>query len=250
MAKKSGLGQNMYVGGYNLSGDVGTVGSISGGPALLPATGIDVEGMERMGGRRSGAIEWTSYFNDAAGRAHPTLSTLPRTDVHLMYCTGTTLGDSSAALIGKQIGYDATLADDGGLSFALSAQSNRYGIEWGKLLTAGLRSDTGATNGDSLDHGEATSYGLQAYLQVISFAGTDVTIKLQESSDDGVGDAFGDVTGGGFTEVTSGPTTERIATAVDLAVERYLRVVTTTSAGFTELTFAVTVVRNLATPVF
>ena len=30
MAKQSGLGDNFYIGGYNLSGDVGSLGSISG----------------------------------------------------------------------------------------------------------------------------------------------------------------------------------------------------------------------------
>ncbi len=90
-----------------------------------------------------------------------------------------------------------------------------------------------------------TRYGLQAYLQVLSFTGTDVTVKLQSSSDDGGSDAYADVTGGAFTQVTAGPTSERIATSSALEIERYLRVTTTTTGGFTELSFIVVACVNL-----
>jgi hypothetical protein len=93
-------------------------------------------------------------------------------------------------------------------------------------------------------------YGLQAYLQVTAFTGTDVTVKLQESKDNGSTDTWTDVVGGGFTQVTSGPTTQRIATSATQQVERYLRAVTTTSGGFTALSFNVVVCRNLVSTVF
>jgi hypothetical protein len=100
-----------------------------------------------------------------------------------------------------------------------------------------------------VDFGAESDFGLQAYLHVFAFTGTDVTIKLQESSDNS-GDAYADVVGGGFTAVASAPTSERIATAVDLTVEQYLKVTTVTTGGFTSCAFAVMVVRNEATPVF
>ncbi|WP_406418054.1 hypothetical protein [Streptomyces sp. NBC_01614] len=90
-----------------------------------------------------------------------------------------------------------------------------------------------------------TRYGLQAYLQVLSFTGTDVTVKLQSSADDGATDTYADVTGGGFTQITAGPTSERIATSSALEIERYLRVVTTSVGGFSELSFVVVVAVNL-----
>lgn len=95
-----------------------------------------------------------------------------------------------------------------------------------------------------------TLYGMQAYLQVTSFTGTDVTIKIQSSADNGSTDAFADVTGGGFTAVTTGPQVQRIATSATLEIERYLRVVTTTSGGFTSLTFNVVVCPNITATVF
>jgi len=251
MSKESGLGDNLYVGGYDLSGDIGSLSAIGGGPTALDVTGINASGYERIGGIRDGRIEYTAFFNPAAGQAHPVLSALPTTDVHLMYCRGTTQGNQAACLVSKQINYDPNRGGDGGLTFGVQAQANGYGLEWAWLMTAGKRTDTGATNGAGIGGLWAqTDFGLQAYLQVFSFAGTDVTISFEESSDNGSGDAWAAVTGGVFTEVTSGPTTERIQTARDLTVEQYLRVVTSTTGGFTSLVFAVAVVRNYTEVLF
>lgn len=95
-----------------------------------------------------------------------------------------------------------------------------------------------------------SSYGLQAYLQVTAFTGTDATIKLQESSDNGGADAWADITGGAFASVTTGPQAQRIATSSSLAVERYVRAVTTTTGGFTQLSFNLVVVRNVTATAF
>ncbi|MFD3802646.1 hypothetical protein ACFWTC_03235 [Streptomyces sp. NPDC058619] len=242
MAKQSGLGDALYIAGYDLSGDIGAVNGISGGPALLDVTGIDKSAFERIGGRRDGHIDYTSFFNPAVGRAHARLSALPTTDVIMTYFRGTTLGGASANLVSKQLNYDPTRADDGALTFAGSNQGNGYGLEWGTNLTAGKRTDTTGTNGSSVDFGTgSTLFGLQAYLHVFAFTGTSVTVKLQESSDNGGADAWADVTGGGFTAAT-GVTSQRIVTSDTQTVERYLRVVTT--GTFTSAVFAVSVNRN------
>ena len=243
MAKQGGLGDNFYVAEFDLSGDVGSIGNISGGPAALDVTPVNKSGHERIGGLRTGVMEWSTFFNDADNQAHEALSSLLTTDRVVSYFRGTTLGNPAASEVAKQVNYDGNRANDGGLALAVQALANGYGVQWGRQATAGTRTDTGATNGSSIDDGAASSFGLQAFLHVFAFTGTDATVKLQESSDDGAGDAFADVTGGGFTQVT-GATSERIATADDLAVERYLRVVTTTSGGFSSLDFAVVVVRN------
>lgn len=248
MAKQSGLGDNFYVSGYDLSGDTAALGTISGGHALLDKTGINKSAFERIGGRRDGFIEWTSHFNPATDQQHDVLSTLPLTDRILTYCRGTTLGNPAACMVAKQISYDFTRTDDGDLTAAVRAEANGYGLEWGNQLTAGKRTDTTATNGSSVDFGTgSTAFGLQAYLQVFAFTGTSVTVKIQESSDNGSGDAFTDVTGGGFTAAT-GITTERIQTSRSLTVERYLRVVTT--GTFSNAVFSVVVVRNDTSVVF
>lgn len=242
MSKQSGLGDNLYIAGYDLSGDINALGNIGGGPAVQEVTGIDKSAMERIGLLRDGRMQMTSFFNPATDRAHDRFSALPTTDVIMTYFRGTTLGGSSANLVAKQLNYDGTRADSGEFTFAVEAQGNAYGLEWGRSLTAGKRTDTTATNGSSVDFGTgSTSFGLQAYLHVFSFTGTSVTVKLQESSDDGAGDAWADVTGGAFTAAT-GITSQRIATASNQTVERYLRVVTT--GTFSNAVFAVSVNRN------
>ena len=95
-----------------------------------------------------------------------------------------------------------------------------------------------------------TVHGAQAYLQVFSFAGTDATVKLQHSHDNGSTDAFADITGGGFTQITAGPTVERIAVAAGTEIKRYVRAVTVTTGGFTSLVFAVAVNVNLTVTSF
>ncbi|MCF3101423.1 hypothetical protein IPZ58_07495 [Streptomyces roseoverticillatus] len=245
MAKQSGLGDNFYIAGYDLSGDIGSLGNVGGGMAPIEVTGIDKSAQERIGGRRDGRMTFSTFFNPATDRSHLRLSSLPTTDVIATYFRGTTLGNPSANIVAKQIGYDGTRDAAGALTFAVEAQANGYGLEWGRSMTAGKRTDTGATNGTSVDFGTgSTAFGLQAYLHVFAFTGTDATIKIQESSDDGAGDAWADVTGGAFTQVTAGPTSQRIATASGQTVERYLRVITATTGGFSSLTFAVSLVRN------
>ncbi|MFD9256927.1 hypothetical protein [Streptomyces sp. NPDC059538] len=241
MSKQSGLGDALYIAGYDLSGDIGSV-TVGGGPSLLEVTGIDKSAFERIGGVRDGRLDYTAFFNPAVGKAHPRLSALPTGDVILSYFRGTALGGASANLVAKQLNYDGTRADDGAFTFSGQNQGNGYGLEWGTSLTAGKRTDTTATNGTSVDFGTgSTAFGLQAYLHVFAFTGTSVTVKLQESSDNGAGDAWADVVGGGFTAAT-GVTSQRIATASNLTVERYLRVVTT--GTFTNAVFAVSVNRN------
>jgi hypothetical protein len=248
VTKQTGLGDNLYLAGYDLSGDIGSLSRIGGGPNPLPSTGIDKMAQERLGGIRDGGIEFTAWFNKATAQEHLRLSPLPTTDQIVTYCRGTLIGNPAASCVAKQINYDPDRGTDGSLTFGVQALANGYGLEWGNQLTAGKRTDTGATAGTAVDGVAGASFGLQAYLHVFAFSGTDVTIKLQESSDN-AGDAYADVTGGGFT-VVSGITSQRIATATNLAVERYLKVTTTTSAGFTSVTFSVMVVRNAAAPTF
>src|SRR5919206_3605308 len=200
MAKQGGMGDNFYLSGYDLSGDIGSLGSISGGPALLDRTGINKYGVERIGGRYEGSIEWSAWFNDSAGQEHSRLSLLPRTDQLASFHRGTSLGGEAANLMSKQVNYDASLGDDGGLSFDVEASASAgYPLEWSTQLTAGKRTDTTATNGTGVDQSASSSFGLSAYLHVFSFTGTSVTVKIQHSNDNASTDPYADITGATFT---------------------------------------------------
>lgn len=238
MAKTGGLGDNFYIAGYDASGDINSLNNIGGGPAALDFTDITQSAMARQGGVRDGRMDFVSYFNPTAAKTHDKLSALPRTDVITTYCRSTILGAPTAALVAKQLDYNPTRANDGGFTFAVAAQANAYGLEWGIQGTAGTRTDTTATNGTALDNAASSAFGLQAYLQVFAVTGTSVTVKLQDSPDNSV---WTDVVGGGFTAATT-VASQRIATAAALTVARYLRVVTT--GTFTNAQFAVAICRN------
>lgn len=248
MAKMTGLGLNVYVNGMNISGDVGSIQKISGGPKAGLVTGVDKSAPERMGLYRDGAISVSTWFNKATAAAFQTLKPLPTADVVASVGIGTTLGDEGVAIVAKQANYDPQRDKDGNLTLGADFLANGFGIEWGTQLTAGIRSDTAATNGTSFDLGSASpgAFGLQAYLHVFSFTGSSCTVKIQESSDNGSGDAFADVAGASFNAGGSG-FGARTATAA-INVERYLRVVTT--GTFSQCSFAVLGIRNSTSVVF
>lgn len=253
MVKQSGLGAGLFVSGNDLSGDIGEVSAINGGNSPLTVTGIDKSAVERLGGPRDGNIDFQAYFNDTSTQAHPVLSALPTADRIVTYYHRTTaIGDEVASLIGKQINYDPTRGTDGSLTLAVEAQANGFGLEWGESLTVGKRTDTGATNGAALDYGATigqTLFGAQAYLHVFAFTGTDATITIQDSATDFVGATL--LT---FTEVSAlggANNSERIETASRTeTVDRFVRVITTTSVGFTNLVFAVQMVKNETSVIF
>lgn len=241
MAKQSGLGDNFYVGGYDLSGDVQAVNNVSGGNTPLDVTSIDKSAMERIGGLRDGSIGFTSFFDDAVGASHPTLSALPTADVIASYLRGTAIGSPVASCVAKQIDYAGTRGTDGAFTLNTDAQANGYGISWGRQLTAGLRTDTSGTNGSSLDGAASSSFGWHAFLHVTGITGTSVTCTLQDSADNS---SWSNVTGGAFT-AASAVGAQRIASASGATLRRYTRIVS--SGTFSSATFAVNLVRHEST---
>jgi len=244
MAKQSGLGDQLYIGGFDIGGDVSAIASLSTPRETLPATGITKFAMERLFGKRDGNAEFTTYFNKASGQEHLALRGLPRTDVHLMYLRGTTLGNESIGMVGKQLNYDPSRGDDGALTFGVNIQANAFGLDWCNQLTAGKRTDTTATNGASIDTAASAAFGFQAYLQVFSVTGTSVTVTLEDSADNL---SFLPITAGAFAAATSGasPQAQRIQSTSDTAtVRRYVRAVT--SGTFSNAQFAVSICKNEA----
>lgn len=242
MAKQSGLGDRLFVDGYNLSGDINSIQRVAGGPAALDLTDITQSAYDREGGLRDGGIDFTAYFDKATDASHLVLSSLPRTDRIVTYLRGTGIGSPAASCVGKQINYDPTRNNDGTLLFTTNVVANAYGVEWGDQLTAGLRTDTAGTNGSSLDGGASSSNGAQFYLHVTALTGTNVVVKIEDSADN---TNWADLTGAAFTSATA-VGSQRIA--VTGTVRRYLRAVS--SGTFTSASFVVNGVRNATAVVF
>lgn len=246
MAKQSGMGDNLYIDGADVSGDIGSLGRISGPLTTQDVTAIWMGANSRIGLTHDGAIDWSAFWNPgaAADTAHSVHKTLPLTDRIVTYCRGTVLGNNAASMIGKQINYDANRAADGSLLFSVNALANGYGLEWGNLLTAGKLTQTSAGNGTSVDLGSTPvsySFGWAAYLHVFAFTGTSITVKIQDSADNS---AWADITGASFTAATA-VGSQRIAASAGATstatVRRYVRLVST--GTFSSAQFAVNFVR-------
>ena len=256
MAKESGLGARLWVAGVDLSGDAGELSRIATPRGVDNVTGIDKSAFERIYLGRDGEIAFQTFFNPAAAAAHPVLSALPTADIPITYGHRATIGAPAASMVAKQANYDGSREASGRFTLNVQALANSYGLEWGKLLTAGGQAIlTGAPQTSGWDSGiaTATEFGLQAWLHVLAFDGTDVTLAIQDSDDDdagGVGDDYVNVTGAVFAQTTQAATSQRLETGRTQAVKRWLRVSATTSAGFTSVTAVVAAVKNGAAVTF
>jgi len=241
MTKQTGLGDRLAIDGFDVSGSIGSLGNIHGGPAVLAVTDITQSGIARLGGERDGGIEFASWMEDTAVTGgHVVLSALPTGDRIVTYSRGTAFGAFSANLIARQINYDQNRGNDGSLTQSVSTQADGFGLEWCDLLTPWPRTDTTATNGASQDFGAvSTLFGAQAYLQVFSVTGTSVTVKLQDSADNST---FADIAGAAFTAATARGA-QRLQLASNATIRRYVRVVTT--GTFSNASFVCAFNRNL-----
>lgn len=233
MSKETGLGAGFFLDGIDLSGDTRAMESISKSLGMFEVPGINRFAMERLPGQLDGAINWTSYFNPT--NAHLALRTLPRTDRIATYMhKQTVLGTPCASIVAKQINYDPTRDQQGGLTAKVESLANANWLDWGFSLTQGKRADTTATNGTGVDFLAAGVFGLQAYLQVFSFTGTSCTVTLQSATT--LGGSYTNITGGAFAPA-SAISSQRIATARNGTQNQFIRAIT--SGTFSQCTFVV-----------
>lgn len=242
MAKSSGLGQQFYIAGYDLSGDVGSLSGVGSPRQLLEITSINKSAVERLNGRSDASLSFNTFFNDAAAQEHAALSGLPTADRLVLWGFSGSTGDAACAFPAKQMNYDGSRGADGSLAFSVDVVADGIASDWCELLTDGKVTHSSAGSSTSRDDGAATSAGLVAHLQIVTAASGTPTVTIQQSSDNGVSDAW--ATLASFTAVgyASTPTAERIT--VSGAVERYLRV--TTTGTFSNAQFVVATRRGTA----
>lgn len=236
MAKITGIGANLWIDQYNVSGDVGAIDSIASSRAQLDYTSIEDTFMSRLPGLGDGSIAFSGYFNTTSPSVHNAIGSAFGTAISIITAAfGTAIGSSAASLGGARATYNTTRAADGALSVSVSAESGiGYGADWGVLL-AGRGTATGTAT-TTVDGVAATTNGAQAYLHVVSVSAGTVTITVQDSSDNST---FNNVTGLSFTATAAG-TAEYKATAAGATIARYLRF---NCSGGTAV-FALNVARN------
>ena len=240
MAKKSGLGQQIFVHGYDLSGDVATIDNAGSPRNLLDITAINASANERLVGLSDGNISVSSWFNDSTEQEHDALSGLVTTDRIVTWAFGATRGDVAACLVAKQLNYDASRGTDGSLSFSVDTQADGISLDWCNTLTTGKETHSSAGSSTSRDDGAGTTAGMVAYLEITDCDSGTPTVTIQESSDNGSSDAWVNVLSFSAVGYASAPTAERVTSSG--TVERYLRI--TTTGTFSNLDFCVSTRRG------
>ncbi len=227
--KQSGLGYRFYIGGFDISGDVGAMTKIAAPSAVDDVTDLTANAVQRIHNLQGGEMGFSCYFNPA--RAHAVLKLRPTTDQVAMLFCGQSIGSPVAALLGEQINYDWSRPRDGSLLGSVDVLNDGFALEWCEALTAGKRTDAVATTGPGFDNGASTAFGLSAYLEVFAFAGTSATIKIEDSAN---GSSYATVAT--FAVVSAAPAQQRIETVLTATIRRYVRL--TTAGTFSNLVFA------------
>lgn len=235
MSKESGLGDNFYIGGYDLSGDVSALGVIAMRRAPLDVTAINKSAVERILGLQDGEISFATWKDTATDAEQDALEILLTTDRVAMYFHGAAVGNPAAAILGKQVNYDWQRGQDGSLAGTVQVLGNGAALDWGEQLTTGKQNFASATNGTSIDTGGSLSFGAVGYLEVFSVGSGTAVVAIQDSADNST---FANVTGLAFAGAT-GRTQERLATGLTATIRRYLRVNVT--GTFTNALIAVVV---------
>lgn len=216
MAKSSGLGDNFYIGGYDLSGDVASIDKISGPTALLEATTIKQFAEARLPGLRDGSMQFTSLFENTGTTNTPAV---PATTVNqintnawpvLVTITGGTL--TSVKVNNVQVGTAAgTYVVPAGQPISITYSSaptwNWVGVltEHNALKTLPTTDEIATYfNGAAVGNPCASCYGLQ-----IGYDGTrdntgQLTMQVEVQSD-GYGVEWG-------TQLTAGLRADTAAT--------------------------------------
>jgi hypothetical protein len=108
MAKTSGLGDNFYVGGYDLSGDISSVDKISGPTNTLDVTPVNASAHVRVGGQRAGVMQFTTFFDFASAVTSPSfpLTTVPYVSTYAFPVIATITGGTvtNVAVNGSNVG--------------------------------------------------------------------------------------------------------------------------------------------------
>ncbi len=176
-------------------------------------------------GVRQGSLSWNGFYDDASGGTKDALNDA-EVGAATVACIllGTSQGSDFVGATGLKAAVARSAGRDELVKYSLNAQGST--VDNGEIIEPeGAQSGAGATSSGSLDNSAASSNGGAGYLQVtdLTLGGyTSVTVKIQESSDNGAGDAWADLVT--FTAVTAADVAERIAVAAGTTVERYLQV--------------------------
>ena len=229
MAKSSGLGQALFVQGYDLSTDASTLSGAGYTQEVLDTTGIDVSATERVAGRADSPLVINGWFDNADDKAHEAYKSLPTGDRVVTYLLGTAITEPALFLNSKQSEYNVQNQPGNALATQVSFASNASisgdtGINFGVMLDAGATTYSSSSNGTTVDQSAGTTAGSVACLQFVSGSSvSSFVVKVQHSTN---GASWSDLTT--FSTISANTPTAEIKTSSG-TVNRYVRLTTTLS---------------------
>jgi len=227
MAKSSGLGQALFVQGYDLSTDASALDGAGYNQEMLEITGIDKSATERVAGRLESSITINGWFDNADDKAHEAYTVsnkLPTGDRAVTYLLGTAISEPALFLNAKQANYDVTNSPGNALAttamFSSTASVSGFdGTAFGVMLDAGATTYTSTTNGTTVDQSASSAAGSVACLQFVSGVSvSSLVAKIQHSSDGG---SWSDIIT--FSTISANTPTAEIV-SMEGTVNRYVRV--------------------------
>lgn len=182
---------------------------------------------------------WSGTQNEVDDRLNSTFATAGQ--VITVYPAGDVQGNPAYLMSGFSTSYEIDAGIGDAVAWSADVQPSG-GIDRGLAVHA-LAAETGTGNdATSADYGagSTSSVGFAADLHMTGgTAITSVTIKLVDSADNS---SFADVTGGGFTAITSTTPTSQQITHASTSVRRYVR--TNRAGTFTSVTYAVSIAKR------
>lgn len=158
MAKRTGLGNQFWVcqigsgPAFNVSNDIGAIDQASTTFASMDSTGIDKSAHERLPLQGDGALQFTSFWNNATGGSQQVIRPLNGLAMRAIWGGTSTEGDGLAyALNGIMDDYNPTRAANGSLMAKPKVSSyNGDFPDWG-VLAVRATDASGTVNHTAID---------------------------------------------------------------------------------------------------
>lgn len=184
-------------------------------------------------GLKDAVLSMEGFVDGVAAAADAVLQALfgVNSKIFSYYPEGDARGKSGYHMSAVQTSFEVKSDLGDAVGFSAEAQSN-VSMERGESLKASADSITIDGSETSVDNAAPTTDGGAAYLHVISKSGgTTLAVIIEQSSDNGVGDAWATIAT--FAVASAQAIAERVAIPAGTTIERYTRATFDVGAGGT-----------------
>lgn len=190
MAKLSAARTRAYLDEFDVSGSI-NAHTINLKQTIIPVTCISDPGPKKVIGNYDHDFDWTGFFDGATGAFDAQVASFGTDEQHYLSTVyGTTEGSVSYDDFVRKMGEVRSGQVDGAQMLNMSGAGSG-GRSRAKLLRVG---SVTAGNGTGQNLGITTTpVVFRVIFRLLSFTGTSITMKIQGSSDNAVGDAYADI---------------------------------------------------------